>query len=383
MQDQVTGARSRIRKLVKRIPCFDQSCVTQNSPYSENCEKCGKPLSGGIIFSTGQSGTAQREYLDEVRKKVDTVGCCHLHDVAVTMEQFAREFDPNINWDKVLDRPEEELRFRRAQAFGEIKPSIISAPNDVHIIACHLTFRWRAYLTRGFDPHLMTGIDQWLRLFVTVIDGVDDVHKRLTATDWGTRKRLELALSRDEEVFITSLLADVYRRPHYIVARQEPPDNISELILNPWKPRAYLSFPITALKGDDEARKTIEKVRDTIRQWLVVFDPYAIKDYDLTYQVPEMAAIAEELGEQTEQRDFRFIDQSEVLIAFFPKAVPSKGVEAELRHAKTTGKVIYLCYPKKTGGPFSISPDFFTSSPDEFLELICSHFEGLDKPTDI
>ncbi len=383
MQIQVTDARNRIRKLVKRIPCLDQTCTTQNSPYATKCEKCGKELTGGIIFSTAQSGTAQREYLNEVKKRIETVRKCHLHDVALKMEQFAREFDPNINWDKVLDRPEEELRFRRAQTFGEIKSAITNAPHDIHIIACHLTFRWRAYLTRGFDPHLMTSIDQWLRLFITVIDGVDDVHKRMAATDWGFRKRLELALSRDEEVFITGLLADVYRKPHYIVARQEPPDNISELILNPWKPRAYLSFPITALKGDNAAQITIENFRDRIRQWLVVFDPYAIKDYDLTYQVPEMATISKELGEQTEQRDFRFIDQSEVLIAFFPKAVSSKGVEAELRHAKTTGKVIYLCYPEKTGGPFSTSPDYFASSPEEFLELLRSHFDGLDRPFDL
>lgn len=228
----------------------------------------------------------------------------------------------------------------------------------------------------------MRDIEGNLRLFTTVIDGVDDVHKRLAATDWGERKRLELALWRDEEIFVTGLLADIYRRPHYIVARQEPPENVSELVLNPWRPRAYLSFPITALKEDVEANRKIVNIRDKIRQWLVVFDPYKIKDYDLTYQVPEMNAIARELGQQTEQRDFRFIDQSEILIAFFPKDVKSTGVEAELRHAKTTGKMIYLCYPGKPGGPFSVPPDYFASSENEFIELIRSHFDGLDKEVD-
>jgi hypothetical protein len=301
------------------------------------------------------------------------------------MEEFAREFDPNINWDRILDRPEEELRFRRAQAFVETRQRILNAPADLHLLACHLTFRWRAYLTRGLDPHLLSGIADRLRLFLTVVDGVNEVHARLVKTDWGDRKRLQVAVSRDEEVFFTGLLADIFKRPHYIVARQEPASNMAQLVLAPWRPRVYLSFPITALKDAPEgesAQEEVRLVRDSLRQWAVVFDPLAVRDYDLTYQVPEMKEIAQELGEQTEQRDFRFIDQSEILIAFFPKAVPSKGVDAELRHARTTGKMIYLCYPKKGGGPFNITPDYFAASRDELLDLICSHFEGLDRPQD-
>jgi len=383
LEAQVADARRRIRKLVKKVSCMNPRCGEYNSPYASACAGCRSSLTGGIIFSASQSGTAQREYLEKVKDRISgSSKQCHMHDVARIMEDFARDFDPNINWDKVLDRPEEELRFRRAQAFGEIKQKIKNHPEDIHIIACHLTFRWRAYLTRGFDPHLMSGIHQNLRLFATIIDGINDVHERLAATDWGDRKRLELALGRDEEIFVTGLLADIYRRPHYIVARQEPPENLSELVLNPWRPKAYLSFPITALKNDAEATAKIQKVRDTIRQWLVVFDPYAIKDYDLTYQVPEMENITKELGEQTEQRDFRFIDQSEILIAFFPKDVSSIGVEAELRHAKTTGKIIYLCYPGKHKGPFSVPPDYFASSEKELIELIRSHFDGLDKEVD-
>jgi adenylate kinase len=225
-----------------------------------------------------------------------------------------------------------------------------------------------------------------VRLFSTIIDGIDEVHGRLLQTDWGDRGQLELALWRDEETFITGLLADLYRKPHYVIARSEPPDNLAQLVLSPWKPKAYLSFPITAFKGkpdEAEVNKQIGDFRDQIRRWLVVFDPFAIKDYDLTYQVPAMKEISKELGEQTEQRDFRFIDQSEILIAFFPQAVPSKGVEAELRHAKTTGKIIYLYYPGGPGaGPFSVVPDYAASSPEEFLELIRQHFEDLDKRED-
>ena len=230
-----------------------------------------------------------------------------------------------------------------------------------------------------------------LRLFLTVVDGVNEVHSELLHTEWGDRERLELALWRDEEVFITGLMADVFRKPHYVIARDEPPENMAQLILAPWRPRVYLSFPITGFANTPDellARAQIESVRDTLRKWAVVFDPYAIKDYDLTFQVPEMKAIAQQLGEQTEERDFRFIDQSEALVAFFPstpkfrKSTPSKGVEAELRHAKTSGKIIYLCHPDIKGGPFTVVPDYSCSSKKQLLALLRFHFEGLDNPED-
>jgi hypothetical protein len=381
-----SAARARIRKLVRRVDCRNPDCGHRNSPYSQECEKCGAPMCGGVVFSAAQSGTEQRDWLNKLRAAIEDAGSsCHFHDVGAIMEEFAREFDPNINWDRILDRPEEELRFRRAQAFAEIRQRILDAPAELHLLACHLTFRWRAYLTRGLDPHLLAAIGDPLRLFLTVVDGVNEVHSRLAKTDWGDRKRLQLAVSRDEEVFFTGLLADMFKRPHYIVARQEPAENVAQLVLAPWRPRVYLSFPITALKDDaagESAQEEVRMVRDSLRRWAVVFDPLAIRDYDLTYQVPEMEEIAQELGEQTEQRDFRFIDQSEILVAFFPKVVPSKGVDAELRHARTTGKMIYLCYPQEAGGPFNVTPDCFAASRDELLDLARSHFEGLDSPED-
>lgn len=342
-------------------------------------------MTGGVVFSAAQSGTSQSEWLQRFQAAIEKSHSCHLYDVGAKMEQFARALEAHINWDRVLDRPEEALRILRAQAFSEIAQSIEQSPTDLHVVACHLTFRWRAYLMRGLDPFCLSKIDNRLRLFLTVIDSVDSVHGRLLSTEWGDRERLELALWRDEEVFMTGFLADMFARPHYIVAREEPPENMARLVTEPWRPRVYLSFPISSFKGtadEGAARQEIEEVRDTLRDWAVVFDPYAIKDYDLTYQVPEMTTIAKELGEQTEQRDYRFIDQSEALVAFFPKAVTSKGVDAELRHARTTGKIIYLCYPEKTAGPFNTPPDYFASTKQEFVTLLRAHLEGLDKEHD-
>ena len=170
------------------------------------------------------------------------------------MERMAREIDPGIVWDRILDRPREELRFRRVTAFQEIE-QVISAERDaVHVLRWHLAFRWRAYLDRGFDPVHLKRIGDHLRLFLTLIDGVQDVHDRLIATEWGDRKRLEIAVWRDEELFVADLLADLFGVPHYAVARQEPATNMANLVTAPWRPRIYLSFPITAFKGDPRGR---------------------------------------------------------------------------------------------------------------------------------
>lgn len=147
---ETAAARDRIRKLVRRVDCRNPDCGHRNAPHFDKCEKCGTSLSGGVVFSAAQSGTAQCEWLAELRTAIDEGGHrCYLHDVGAIMEEFARELDPSINWDRILDRPEEELRFRRAQAFEEIRQRALQAPGDVHLLACHVAFRWRAYLTRG------------------------------------------------------------------------------------------------------------------------------------------------------------------------------------------------------------------------------------------
>ena len=157
----------------------------------------------------------------------------------------------------------------------------------------------------------------------------------------------------------------------FIGIRSEPPEVIERLIWHPEMQRVYLSFPITNIINDEAAREEIRTFRDRIREFLIVFDPYACRDYDETYSLPEMQALQKEVGETTVERDFRFIDQANAVVVYFPRKVFSKGVDAEMNHARKTGKPIFLYSPEELGGgPFAVPPSHYRSDSAEFVELL-------------
>ncbi len=182
---------------------------------------------------------------------------------------------------------------------------------------------------------------------------------------------------RDEELLLTDMFADIGRVRSFAVAKGEPATEIEKLIWHPAIKRVYLSFPITGILQDEAAQQEIKKFRDRIREFLCIFDPYACKDYDETYRREEMKALREEVGETTVDRDFRFIDQAEALVAYFPRKVASKGVDAEMRHAVETGKPIFLYSPEDLGGgPFAPPTSHYRDKPEEFVRLLKEELGG-------
>ncbi len=89
-----------------------------------------------------------------------------------------------------------------------------------------------------------------------------------------------------------------------------------------------------------------------------------------------MKAVRKQVGDITESRDYRFIDQAEAVVVYYPKKVPSKGVDAEMNHARRTGKDVYLYSPEDPGGgPFAVEPKYFRSDQDKFVQLLRQELE--------
>lgn len=339
------------------------------------CPECGTAMTGGVVFVTGISGSGVGEYLLNVAAEATKPGHAHVfkvHDVGRLMKEHAEADQPDINWNQILDADRTALRHLRALAFQEIGHHVELAQDTLHIIDLHLCFRWYSYLTRGFDPQLLDDFRPFVRCFVNVIEDLPKVHNRLATTAWGEREILELLVWRDEELLLSELFADACGRvDRFAIARGEPPTILERLIWHPEMKRVYLSFPITNIQNDDEAREEIEGFRDALREFLVVFDPYACKDYDETYKRPEMKALRKQVGEATVDRDYRFIDQAHAVVVYFPRKVTSKGVDSEMNHALRTGKPIYLYSPEDPGGgPFAVAPSHFRTDPGEYLELL-------------
>jgi hypothetical protein len=172
---------------------------------------------------------------------------------------------------------------------------------------------------------------------------------------------------------LTDIYADICGLERcYAVAAGEPPSIIEKLIWHPEYKKVYLSFPITGFKDDTSAQEEIKSFRDRIREFLIVFDPHACRDYDETYERDEMTMYRKQVGDVTEERDYRFIDQADAIVVYYPKVIYSKGVDAEMNHARRTGKPIYMYTPDNNffPGPFGVPPSHVRNDQDEFVSLL-------------
>jgi adenylate kinase len=355
-------------------------CVTCGRFERRNtwtCRACGSAMKGGVVFVTGISGTGTDTYLRRVLEEAKASGHDHeayIHDIGRVMQRFAEDDDPDVNWDRILDADKRMLRSLRARAFQELVYAIRSQPEALHIVDLHLSFRWFSYLTRGFDPHILSEFVPYTRSFINLIEDLAHVQERLEKSAWGDRNVLELLIWRDEELFLTTLFADIFGRVDcYSVLVGEPPSTLEKLIWHPEQKKVYLSFPITNILHDPVALAEVESFRDHIREFLIVFDPYASHDYDEAILQPAMSEIIKEVGEVVVDKDYRFIDQADAIVVYYPKLVPSKGVDAEMNYARRTGKPIYLYCPEELrGGPFVVPPTHFRSNATDFINLLRS-----------
>ena len=325
------------------------------------------------MFVTGISGSAVSDRVQEVVGEAKKHGHdVMVHDIGHIMYRYAKADDANVQWDWILNADEIVRRMLRTRAFEHVARELKEHPTTLHIVDTHLSFRWYVYPTKGIEPTVLRDFEPYVRCFINIIEDITKIQERLKETSWGERHTRELLIWREQELFLSDLLVEMCGRvSNYGIAAAEPPTEIERIIWHPETRRVYLSFPITNIQQDEQARKEIETFRDEIRGFLVVFDPYALKDYDETYKKLEMRPIQKEVGEATEDRDYRSINQAEGIVVYFPKRVPSKGVDAEMRHAKRTGRTIFLYCPEDLGGgPFSVKPDYYSPTREGLVAML-------------
>jgi hypothetical protein len=79
---------------------------------------------------------------------------------------------------------------------------------------------------------------------------------------------------------------------------------------------------------------------------------------ELKFDVGEVASVAKDIDAQIYARDFKLIDQSDMIVSFIPelpggKPGLSSGVERELQHAYETTREVYVVWkPKAAPSPF-------------------------------
>jgi hypothetical protein len=137
--------------------------------------------------------------------------------------------------------------------------------------------------------------------------------------------------------------------------------------------KVYLSFPMSHVMDLPKTLEEIERFKATINQHFICFDPADVDEFILhkladeatqagkdeilvqaadgpiTLKTQDVLNISGDIMGQIYMRDFKMVDQADMIISFVPELPSGKpglssGVERELHHAFEGGKEVYVVW---------------------------------------
>jgi len=362
---------------------------------------------------TGQVGMDKKPYLARVADFAGEQGeTLKLLNVGDIMYADARDVPPG----QILNLPLSRLNSLRRSAFKEV---IAESQGPEHVMVnTHATFRWRHGLFSAFDFDQVRKLDP--EIFICLVDNIEVVHHRLHAEHDIDATLKDCMVWREEEILATELLSQaVEGSKFYIVSRGRHADTtrtMFRLICRPDMKKVYPSFPMSHVVDMPDVLAEIDAFRAALSEHFITFDPGDVdekllldralaaaregnidqyldvtphtfggaktKEQPIRVRVREVLDIAGDIDGQIYMRDFKLIDQADMIVSYVPelpgtdgKMIPglSSGVERELQHAFEHAKEVYVVWkPSKPPSPFitETSTKVFTSTA-EALE----HFE--------
>ncbi len=339
---------------------------------------------------TGQIGLDKKPYLESVKHLAGTRGgrldCFH---VGSMMYQEA----PDVRGGRILDLPLSRLASLRRAAFKDIIAH--TRPVEDHpdvIVNTHATFRWRHGLFSAFDFDQMELFKP--DMFICLLDNVEMAHYRMHTEHDINATLKDCMVWREEEIIVTELLAHAMgcHDNFYILSRgrhEETLETCLRLVTRPEMRKVYPSFPMSHVVDMPDVLEEIEAFRAAIAEHFIAFDPADVDEkllldraveaekqgeewLDVTphafggraggenvrVKVREVLDIAGDVDGQIYMRDFKLIDQSDMIVSLIPElegGIPalSSGVERELQHAWEHTKEVYVVWkPAKAPSPF-------------------------------
>ena len=332
------------------------------------------------IVVTGQVGVDKKPFLARVAELAaqadHELTICNVGDM-----MYAEA--PDVAPGRILDLPLSRLNGLRRSVFKDILATCQHQPHV--LINTHATFRWRHGLFCGFDYDQMAEIDA--DLYIVLLDNIDRIHRRL-ADDAHTDHTLkDLMVWREEEILATELLSQIVRgHGRFFIWSRSFDDSTAEalvrLIFRPAQKKAYLSFPMTHVANVPDALAEIERFRKQLKAYFICFDPADLEEKYLTgvalqaaqdgqrtvtigppdervaVDVAQLVDIIPDVDGQIYARDFKLIDQSDMIISLIPETAEgrpglSSGVERELQHAYESTKDVFVIWkPAAEPSPF-------------------------------
>jgi len=332
------------------------------------------------VVVTGQVGLDKKSYLQRVVEIAAAAGrpvtLCNIGDM-----MYAEA--PDVAAGRILDLPMGRLTSLRRSVFKDVLNICRAAPNV--IINTHATFRWKHGLFYAFDYDHMKALDA--HLYVVLLDNIDRVHHRLVRDGHTDHSLKDLMVWREEEMLATELVAQIVRGHgrFFIVAigfDDYSPQAMVRLMFRPEQKKAYLSFPMTHVTDMPDTLAEIDAFRRQIKGHFICADPTELEEKYLTaaalaaaeeghrtvdigppnqrttVETSQLVEIIPDIDGQIYARDFKLIDQSDMIISLVPELADgrpglSSGVERELQHAHESAKEVFVVWkPPCDPSPF-------------------------------
>jgi adenylate kinase len=333
-----------------------------------------RPLQpGGRVVVTGQVGVEKTPFLEQVVQIAAERG----HDVALcNVGEMMYAEAPDVVPGRILDLPLGRLNSLRRAVFKDILSEIT---RHSHVIVnTHATFRWRHGLFPAFDHDQMLQLDP--DLFINLVENVDAVHERLAYEHHDVRHSLkDVLVWREEEILATEVLASIIRGwgHFFILARGQAVRRAAEsfyrLMFEPHRKKVYPSFPMTHVMDMPETLAEIDEFRLLLAEHFITFDPGDVDEKNMLikanqaqragqtriewqvggrtmhFDLADILSVAGDIDGQIYARDFKLIEQSDMIISYIPagptgRPVISSGVERELQHAHESTKEVYVIW---------------------------------------
>ncbi|HYF13498.1 MAG TPA: ATP-binding protein, partial [Phycisphaerales bacterium] len=337
---------------------------------------------------TGQIGMDKKPYLDAAERfageQGEALSVYHIGDL------MYRE-GPDVRPGKILDLPISRLNSLRRAAFKDVIADVRQRKNA--IVNTHATFRWRHGLFSAFDYDQIAALNP--ELFICLVDNIEVVHDRLHRDHEIDATLKDCMVWREEESLATELMSKaIPGSQFYILSRGRhsiTTRTAFRLVCRPNMKRVYPSFPMSHVVDMPDVLAEIDAFRAELANHFITFDPGDVDEkllleralaaaregqefLDVTphsyggsrasdarrirVKVREVLDIAGDIDGQIYMRDFKLIDQSDMIVSYVPElpgGVPglSSGVERELQHAWEHTKEVFVVWkPKKSPSPF-------------------------------
>ena len=274
---------------------------------------------------------------------------------------------------RILDLPISRLNSLRRAAFKDIIAA--TRPVDEHrnvMVNTHATFRWHHGLFSAFDFDQIRALAP--ELFICLVDNVEVVHQRLHQEHIVDATLKDCMVWREEEILATELMAEAMgcRNNFFILSRgrhQPTLETCIRLVTRPDMKKVYPSFPMSHVVDMPDVLAEIDGFRAQIAEHFIAFDPGDVdeklllenalaaaregRDFveipqhmfgsaqagDEPVRIPtrEVLDIAGDVDGQIYMRDFKLVDQSDMIVSYIPNCPAAfRGSRAASSGSSTT-----------------------------------------------